>query len=203
MDRNWMIVQAAMQEIIDGHYVYEPNKNDAPWKDNTSLRPLRGQAINCRAASYLLRAIALARGAAPASLQIVKYTAEPVTVSGKQQAGDFLAVCSPSFNVLGRTLHRINTPGLHGWVFDNHYRLRCDNKVFDPLFGTSGWLNPPLIKLTSTEGDDQVFGEKYCVKTVLAMQGKTPTLDFAVEIVPDRSVDGRYVITDGDFRIET
>jgi len=177
-------------EIAEGGYIYSLSKGYSQWPN---LPPPKGTQINCRAAANLAKRLAEEkRGLKGTYLKVISFAPK----------GGFIVLAAPGEKVLGSTEPVINTPNLKGWEFDNHYRVQDpegENKVYDPIFGTSGNLNPKGILASSpTQSGGSpikmttIYGEKYQV---------TRGIDGSMEvaILHDKEVDKKYIVHDSNF----
>lgn len=174
-------------------YRYNLSKGFSGW---ANLPPPAGTEINCQAAANLAKRLAEEQyGLEGDSLQVVSV----------KPKGGFIVVASPGQKALGTTGPTVDTPQLKCWEFDNHFRVKDPkgfNKVYDPIFGSSGASNPTGIGASKTytglqkiDGKDWMvteYGEKYKVMRCFGAPAR-------VEVLKAGAVTGQYLIDDSKF----
>ena len=185
------IMGDVLAEIRSMGYRYNLTKGFSGW---TALPPPRGTEINCRAAATLAKRLAEEKhGMEGAFLKVIGF--KPGEGLG------FIVVATPGMKALGTTDPEISTVELECWEFDNHYRVVDPNgfqKIYDPIFGTSGNFNPTGIlssekEKSETVGDSlrqiSVYGEKYRITRGIGFPTK-------VDVLKPGPIDPKYIVTD-------
>jgi hypothetical protein len=191
LDERMAIMGNVLAEITTAGYIYDLTKGFYQWPD---LPPPKGTRINCRAAANLAKRLAEEkRGLEGTSLKVIGFTPKD----------GFIVLATPGIKALGSTQPEINTPTLKCWEFDNHYRVQDPiggNKVYDPIFGTSGNFNPEGILASSPTqsppGESKmttIYGEKYQITRGIGV----PT---EVIILHTQTVDQKYIVGDSNFQ---
>jgi len=128
-------------------YIYDLSKGFSTWP---VVPPPRGTRINCMAAAKLAKRMAEEKhGVEGSFLKLV--VAKP--------KGGFIVPASPGMKALGTTVPGIVSPGFSCWEFDNHYRVKDPqglNKIYDPIFGTSGNFNPTGISVSKDSWNETI-----------------------------------------------
>lgn len=177
--------------ILKRQYRYNLSKGFFKW---TQLPPPLGTQINCKAAAYLAKRLAEEKwGLEGACLKVVGFAAKD----------GFIVPAATGMKALGTTAPEIRTPVLACWEFSNHYRVQDPkgyNKIYDPVFGTSGNFNPTGILASSPSEVDvkagvQIteYGEKYRVIRSLSAATK-------VEVLKQGPVAKKYIVDDALFK---
>jgi hypothetical protein len=194
IERN-AIMGEVLAQITSMAYRYNLTKGFSGW---TTLPPPRGTEINCRAAATLAKRLAEEKhGMEGTFLKVIGYT--------PGQGLGFIVVATPGMKALGTTDPEISTVELKCWEFDNHYRVvdpNGFNKIYDPIFGTSGNFNPTGILASEKEKSEtiatslcqiSVYGEKYRITRGIGFPTK-------VDVLKPGPVDPKYFVTDLLFK---
>jgi hypothetical protein len=173
-------------------YIYDLSKGYSQW---VKLPPPRGTRINCRAAAILAKRLAEEQ---------YDVDGDFLKIICAKPKGGFIVLSNSGIKALGTTNPEIKTKNIGCWEFDNHYRVKDTagfNKIYDPIFGSSGNLNPQGIKASSDTKLEKVegtmcqiteYGEKYRVIRSLGAQN-------GIEVLNKSPVDIKYIVTDQDF----
>lgn len=186
----YKIMGDALAEIISQKYIYSLSKGSSNF---TEMPPKPGTEMNCEAAARLLKRLAEEkRGLEGNDLKIVYFGPK-----------DGFFVLSNGEDALGTSRPHIISDVISGWEFEKHYRVQdpvCDNKVYDPIFGTSGRYNPSGILASgpSTVTDQarsmvSIYGEKYKITHTLNQPVK-------VELLSNDPVDPKWIVDDSKFQ---
>ena len=131
----------ALMEVMAGkYYKYDLRKGYSGWDQ---IPPANGTPMNCQAAARLLKRLAE---------ETANFPKNQLEITFAKPKGGFIVLAGNGLKALGTTFAPITgEQGLACWEFDNHFRMfdaRGFEKVYDPIFGTTGKFNPVGIVAT-------------------------------------------------------
>lgn len=174
-------------------YVYDLSKGFSMWP---ILPPPGGTRINCQAAANLAKRLAEEK---------LGLEGKHLKVVSTKPKGGFIVPAASGRKALGTTAPDVVTLALSCWEFDNHFRVQDPkglNKVYDPIFGTSGNHNPTGISASSETKLERIqgafcqiteYGEKYRITRGIGIKS-------TVEVLKQGPVAANYVISDANFK---